>query len=397
MNQPPDRPPHILFLFSDTGGGHRSAAEAIIEALRSEFGDAISTEMVDFFKYYAPPPFNYAPELYPQMVKAPRLWWAAFYVSDGRPQARAITAALWPYVRRSTHALIRNHPADLYVSVHPLSNTFLLRALGSERPPFITVVTDLVTTHALWYDRRADLILLPTELARQRALAYGMAPERLRVVGQPIAARYTAPPGDKRALRRRLGWPEEGMIVLAVGGGEGMGPLGETARAIASAGLDVTLVIVTGRNRKLRAELEAREWPIPVLIYGFTRRMPEFMRAADVLVTKAGPGTIAEAMTAGLPLILYARLPGQEDGNVVYVLRKRAGIWAPKPERVVRALRHWIEHPQERLRVAKNSRRAARPEASRTIARILGARLGLIDEPKALMKVMPPEDTPAGL
>ncbi|RME90555.1 MAG: glycosyltransferase, partial [Anaerolineae bacterium] len=277
-------------------------------------------------------------------------------------------------------ALIRNHPADLYVSVHPLANSFLLRALGNERPPFVTVVTDLVTTHALWYDRRADLILLPTELARQRALAYGMAPERLRVVGQPIAERYAAPPGDKRALRRKLGWPEEGMIVLTVGGGEGMGPLGETARAIAASGLNLCLIVVAGRNEKLRAELEAEAWPIPTRIYGFTRQMPEFMRAADVLVTKAGPGTIAEAMAAGLPLILYARLPGQEDGNVVYVLRKRAGVWAPRPDRVVRTLRRWVENPAARARVAENSRRAARPRASRAIARTLGALLGLVEE-----------------
>ena len=60
-------------------------------------------------------------------------------------------------------------PADLIVTVHPIATSFALRALGRNRPPFFTVVTDLVTTHALWFDTRADRIFVPTELARQRA------------------------------------------------------------------------------------------------------------------------------------------------------------------------------------------------------------------------------------
>ena len=70
--------PHITFLFSDTGGGHRAASEAIIEALHNEFGDAVVTEMVDFLKDYAPPPFNLLPEIYPDMMRAPELWGAMF-------------------------------------------------------------------------------------------------------------------------------------------------------------------------------------------------------------------------------------------------------------------------------------------------------------------------------
>jgi len=94
MNQ--NHKPHILFLFSDTGGGHRSAAEAIIEALELEYGDACSTEMLDFFKGYAPLPFNKMPDWYPDMVKAPQLWGLSFRMSDGRIRARAIPASMWP-------------------------------------------------------------------------------------------------------------------------------------------------------------------------------------------------------------------------------------------------------------------------------------------------------------
>lgn len=369
--------PHVVFYFSDTGGGHRSAAEAIIEAIHLEYKNRVTTEMVDFFKDYAPRPFNKMPDWYPHMVKAPQLWSASFHATDGRPQARAITATMWPIARHAAKTLVQSHPADLIVTVHPFANTFALKALGSNRPPFINVVTDMVTTHALWYDNRADLILVPTENARRRALKYKMPPEKVKVVGLPVADQYCRPRGRKSILRKKLGWTLDKPTVLLVGGGEGMGPLAKTAYEIDASGLDLSLVIVCGRNQKLKATLEARKWENPAYIYGFTRDMPDFMRAADFIVTKAGPGTIAEALNAELPIILYSKLPGQEDGNVTFVQEEGAGVWAPTPQEVVRALTRWVSRPEERKKVIENCRRAGRPEAARTIARTIGEMLGL--------------------
>ncbi len=375
--------PHVLILFSDTGGGHRSASEAIIEALGLEFGESVTTEMVDFFKEYAPMPFNKMPDLYPQLVKAPQLWGAGFYATDGRAQARVITRAFWPYARRAAQKLLDNHPSDIIITTHLAANSVGLWALGKNRKRrFITVVTDPVTTHALWFDNRADLILVPTDMARERAITYHMPPEKVFVVGQPVADRYCTPPGDKRTLREKLGWPQDRMIVLLIGGGEGMGPIAHTAEAINASGLDLGLVIVAGRNERLQAKLESHQWDIPTRIYGFTRDLPDFMRAADALVTKAGPGTIAEALIAGLPIILNARLPGQEDGNVTYVQKERVGVWAPRTDRVVRTLKKWLENPEERERFAQNCFVAARPQSARLIARFIGSQVGLCPAPE---------------
>lgn len=372
------RKQHIVFFFSDTGGGHRSAAEAIIEAINLEYKNKVTTEMVDFFKDYAPPPFNHAAEMYPYMVWSPQLWSAGFHATNGRARARVITTTMWPIARQAARSLVQGHPADLIVTVHPFANSFALRALGANRPPFINVVTDMVTTHALWYDNRADLILVPTENARQRAIKYNMPPEKVQVVGLPVADRYCQPRGRKSTLRKKLGWPLGKPIVLMVGGGEGMGPLAKTAQAIDASGLNVALVIVCGRNQSLKASLELHKWENPTLIYGFTRDMPNFMRAADFIVTKAGPGTIAEALNAELPIILYSKLPGQEDGNVTFVQEEGAGVWAPNPQDVVRALTRWITRPELRQKVIENCRRAGRPEAARKIAHIIGEKLGLV-------------------
>lgn len=377
MDDFPSKHPHILFLFSDTGGGHRSATEAIIEALQLEFDERLTTQMVDIFLDIAPRPLSYLPKWYPYMVRFPEVWGFSYNLSNGSRRARLIVESAYPYVRRSLHKVINQYPADMIVSVHPLANDPFLHALGENHPPFITVVTDLVTTHALWYHREADLCLVPTDAAYQRGLLSGLKPEQLRVVGLPVADRFCQPGGDKNTLRQQLGWPQDLPVVLLVGGGEGMGPLEKTAVAIAEAGLPVTLVIIAGRNQDLKQRLEERQWPMTTLVYGFVNAMPDFMRAADILVTKAGPGTISEALNAGLPMILYSRLPGQEDGNVDYVISEGVGVWAPKTSYIVSSLRAWISHPKQLELAAEACCQAARPQAAREIARILASRLGI--------------------
>ncbi|MGA9533492.1 MAG: glycosyltransferase [Anaerolineales bacterium] len=363
--------PRILFLFSDTGGGHRSAAEAIIEALEAQSPGASDIHLVDVLKDYAPRPFDVLPDAYPKMVKVPQAWELGYRLLDGNRRGRVLTAAVWPYVRSRVRQLVNEEPADLVVSVHPLLIAHVLKGLGDDRPPFITVVTDLVTGHALWYHRRVDLTIVPTVEARQRALDCGLLPERVRVVGLPVAQRFCQPLEDPAAARRELGWPEDRPVVLLVGGAEGMGPVYDTARAIARQSGEFGLAIITGRNEALRQRLETVDWEVETKIYGFEHRMPTMMGAATLLVTKAGPGTITEALNAGLPMVLYSRIPGQEDGNVDYVVAEGVGTWAPGPAATAASVRTWLQAPEALEQAANKCRRIARPEAAVEIAGIL--------------------------
>ncbi len=365
--------PHIVFLFSDTGGGHRSASNAIIEALELQYPQQTTHELVDIFREYAPPPLSHAPEIYPPLSRMPRLFGAGFHISDGRRRARLMYQLLWPYIQRGLRRLLREHPADLYVSVHQLFNTPMARILTLNHldTPFVTVVTDLVTTHAAWYSERANRIIVPTQVAFDRGRKYGIAAARMQIIGLPVADQFRHAPRDRAQTRAELGWQQDRPVALLVGGGEGMGPLEETAKAIDAAGLPVTLAIIAGRNKRLKERLERHPWQTPCFLYGFVQKMPDFMRAADVLVTKAGPGTISEAFIAGLPMILYSRLNGQEEGNVDYVVDNGAGIWSPRPESVVNHLRRWLTHPEERQGAAQACLALARPEASQQIAAAL--------------------------
>jgi len=363
----------VIFLFSDTGGGHRSAAEAIIEALNTEFPQRYSCEMVDFFKDYSPPPFNLAGPVYPAMSRLEYLWKRSFEVSNNPDRIRVIFSMLWPYIRNAMYKLLDEHPCDLFVSVHPLVNIPLLRAMQKRalRCPYLIVVTDLVSTHTAWYAKEADLVIIPTNKAVRRAIKSNVDPERIKVIGLPVDEKFRISEKTRGALRTEYGWPDETPVILLVGGGEGMGPLEEIAKAINKESFDAGLAIVTGRNHRLKQKLDKLDWNIPSFIYGFRKDMPDLMRAADILITKAGPGTISEALISGLPIILYHRIPGQEEGNVSYVLDEGAGIWAPEISDIITALKNWLDHPEERVKAVKNAERIAKPNASIDIAKVI--------------------------
>lgn len=366
----PNQRNRVLFLFSDTGGGHRSAAEAIIEALEQRYSENMEARMVDVLKEYAPRPLDRLPDLYPDMARHPQMWGLGYKLSDG-PQASFLEKAFWPYVRRAMKRLVYEQEAECIVSVHPLFNTAYLRAAGEDRPPFITVVTDLVSAHSLWYEPKVDLCVVPTESAAQRARECNLSEDIIRVIGLPVAQRFCEPIGDRSALRAGLDWPKDLPVILLVGGGEGMGPLGETAEKIHELDLDLALAIVTGRNATLKKKLEERAWPKPTFVYGFERRIPEMMRAATLLVTKAGPGTITEALNAGLPMVLYSHLPGQETGNIDYVVEAGVGLWAPGPQRSAEAVRWWLWNQEVLQAAGEACQRMARPQAAMDIAEVI--------------------------
>src|SRR3990172_1519743 len=98
----------IVLLFSDTGGGHRSAAEAIAEAVEVEFPGRFETRLLDAFKSYAPIPLNQSAALWPELVRRPQTWGLAYRLSNGRQRGRGLTAITWPYVRRAAQRLVRD-------------------------------------------------------------------------------------------------------------------------------------------------------------------------------------------------------------------------------------------------------------------------------------------------
>lgn len=380
MNQ---RARRLLFLFSDTGGGHRSSACAVAQALQDLYGEQAQIELVDVLANYAPWPLNQLGNIYPHLVRLRGWPWAAgYHLSDGPRRVSLLTSGCWPLVRADLLRLLHDHPTDVIVCCHPMFNHPMLRTLAKTKTEtsLITLVTDLVATHAFWFVPGVTRCLVPTEDARLRALACGLPAERIRVTGLPVSSRFAAAAQeDPLAVRRRLGLEPDLPVVLLVSGAEGMGPVRRTSKAIANSGVQAQLVIVTGRNERLRARLTAETWSLPVRVEGFVHNMHEWMRAADLLVSKAGPSTISEALVLGLPMVLSGALPGQERPNVDYVVQAGAAVWAPTTSQVTRAVRELLTPGTMRMRLAHMAARArtlARPNASRRIAETVWAAAG---------------------
>ena len=362
----------ILFLLSDTGGGHRASAMAISEAIETLYPGRYEILIEDVWKRHMPSPISRFPDTYgwitgPGMPIWAVLWKLTYY----RKMQRLMFASFAPLVKNSVAAFMRKEQPDLVVSVHPLMNHLGLqwRESAGLNVPFITVVTDMVTLHSSWICPEVDRCLVPTEKARMLALELGMPKEKLAVHGQPVGLKFNAVGSDKRKHRQLLGIDPDTPTILIVGGGEGTGQIYRIARRIAKTIPYGQMLVVTGRNQRLKTRMDAVAWSIPTQVYGFVDNMPELMGAADLLVTKAGPGTISEAFIIGLPLILSGYIRGQEAGNVAYVKEHKAGAYAATTRGLTSLARDWLDVNNPILQeLARNASLLARPNASLDIA-----------------------------
>lgn len=372
--------PHILILMSDTGGGHRAAAEAIQHAIqRLDSAGRFTTEVLDFIKATAIPPWDRIGRLYkPAVDHASWLWGAGFKLTSPQPIRKGLTALNATIAGPKMMRLLRKHPADLVLSVHPLSTSVPGRILERIRPevPFVTVVTDPVTAHPFWFWKGADRTFVASEEARARAIRAKVPPHTIELTGLPIDLRFAELPSQGEEMKREYGMPATRAMVLLIGGGEGMGDLEGFARAVASSALPLSLMVVAGRNEKLRRHLNSVDWAIPTQITGFVRDMPRRMAAADLLITKAGPGTLCEGLAAGLPIFISGFIPGQEEGNVRWIMDNHAGRLTPNPDEVSIALHGLFDKkgPTALYDEAHEAAlRLARPTAALTIAEQLMA------------------------
>lgn len=358
-----------LIAFSDTGGGHRAAATAIRAALAAVRPE-VETELIDPFARCHRWPFRSLGQQYPTVIEhAPWLWHAGFVATNTPRRTAFVQRLAWPVMRSTFADIARTFAPDVIVSTHPLL-TAPLRAVFPATPLLVTV-TDLVSGHVSWYSPDADLTTVPTIAAREQAIRCGVSPQRLSVTGVPVLSRFVAVPGDRATLRRELGWNPERATLLLAGGAEGLGPLESMCDAIDQADLPCDIAVVAGRNASLAKRLRARRWRGTVHVYDFVSNFPEMMRAASVLLTKAGPGTISEACASGCPMILFGAIPGQETGNINFVTSGRAGVWAPSPLAVTAALHAWLvgrDAPAALRRASAAALRLSRPDAAREIA-----------------------------
>nr|GMC58595.1 monogalactosyldiacylglycerol synthase 2, chloroplastic-like [Ipomoea batatas] len=276
---------------------------------------------------------------------------------------------------REVEAGLMEYKPDIIISVHPLMQHIPLLVLKwqglQKKVIFVTVITDLNSCHRTWFHPGVNRLYCPSEEVAKRALLDGLDESQTRVFGLPIRPSFCRAVLSKNELRLELELDPTLPAVLLMGGGEGMGPVKKTAEALEEALFDKEhgrpigqMVVICGRNEALAASLRELEWGIPIKVKGFEKQMEKWMAACDCIITKAGPGTIAEALIRGLPIILNDYIPGQEKGNVPYVVENGAGVFTRSPKETAKIVADWFSTKTNELKtMSENALKLAQPNA----------------------------------
>ncbi|MBI4003618.1 MAG: glycosyltransferase [Candidatus Omnitrophica bacterium] len=362
--------------YATAGAGHRRAAEAIAQAAAAAFPQA-RVECRDVLAFESPLLAGLYPKTYYLLVRhLAVLWGFCFELLD----ARGVYAVVEP-IRRTWNRIIgrpflrwlKEESFDVVVATHflPADLFGAGKRAGWLTARVVVVVTDL-HPHRFWLAPEADLFVVGTPDVAVECHQRGIAPQRVRVIGIPIAKGFHLPV-DRSEVLRRFHLDPQRRTVLVTSGGMTVGPFEPVVEAILrledAAPGRIQLLVVCGENRAAahRLERRVRDGKMPARVFGFVDNMPELMGASDLVVAKAGGLTVMETLSEGLPLILYHAIPGQERFNAQYVERSGAALWAHSPADVAAAVRRYLDNPAAFAVMRDAARRLSRPDAAETI------------------------------
>lgn len=364
----------VAFCSAAVGCGHTRASVAIHDALqaRGQLGGATFVEALD----HAPGWFTRAyRDGYLRAVRhLPRLVGAIY---DRTDVPRRDQRALAPILDRSEDSVLRAfrahpalHAADAVVSTHFLTTAVLgrMRLRGELRAPVVTVVTD-EHPHAVWLHPGIDLTCVASDAAYTSAIEGGLDPDRVAVTGIPVDPRFCMAASGAIAGTDRAERP----IVLACGGGQGLGDLADAVSAIVAAQAPCTVVAVAGRNAMLEATLRriaaAATGMTEVRVLGYTNAMHALMASADLMVGKPGGLTTTEARAMSLPMLLLRPIPGQEERNARMLVGRGAAVQLARAADAGRAVREILADPTRLASMRAACGAIGRPRAAFDVAR----------------------------
>jgi processive 1,2-diacylglycerol beta-glucosyltransferase len=367
----------ILVLSASVGAGHLRAAQAVELALRElapadaeiRNVDVLSLTNAAFRKIYG--------EAYLDLVnKAPHVL-GFFYDLLDRPRRtkskRDRLRLAWETLNlRKFCDLIESERWDVVVNTHFLPPEIIrsLKKGGKLKLPQITVVTDF-EVHGMWVNDPLDQYCCATDESAAYLKTLGVPPERIAVTGIPIHPVFSKP-RDRASALKAHGLRGDRPVILQLSGGFGVGPIEMLFRSILSIEQPLEVVVVAGRNEKVKAQLQAVDVPTRhrAKVMGFTDKIDELMAAADVVVTKPGGLTSSEVLVRGAAMAIVNPIPGQESRNSDYLLEHGAAIKINNAATLPHKLGALISDEKRLETLKRNARRIARPQAAFDVAKI---------------------------
>lgn len=346
------RVPKILIISSDTGGGHRSAAAAIVAGVQKFFeGESYAVRVVRAVEDSHAITEKLV-RLYNWLLRNRQNWMKYLYwvVNRVRPetreffQRRCITYCSEVFERWCPH---------IVVSVHPMTQHIFARILKelklADRIPLVSVVTD--PSYGFWKGWACDdvsLYLVASDEAKRQLLDYGIPEDRIKISGMPVHPKF-AYPGEEaaRAARRALQLDPEKFTVFVNAGWEGGGNVPQIFRELVRGKLDVQAIFLAGRNDELKSAAEslALDAMFPVRVIGYSEQVEQLMSAANVMISKLGGLTTFEALACRVPIIADVITPPmpQEAGTASLITKRGAGVLLERASDIVPVIRRMVE------------------------------------------------------
>jgi spore coat polysaccharide biosynthesis predicted glycosyltransferase SpsG len=342
----------IHIVFHDAGGGHRNAAislKAIIEQQKRPWHVELVQfqELTDHLDVLRRVTGIRIQEQYNTLL---RNGWTLGATSLLRVLQTIIRIFHKPMVTLLTKYW-HEHPADLLVSVIPHFNRQLHESWSAACPgkPFVTLITDLADfPPRFWIEPIPEqYVIAGTEKAAKQARSSGHKEDHIfKTSGMILRPDFYAEESiDVPELKKQMGLREDLPTAIVLFGGYGSGVMYQIARRLDREAVPVQLILICGRNEKLAARFRAESWKMPVHVVGFTKDVHRLMRAADFMIGKPGPGSIAEAMVRHLPVLIECNiwtLP-QERYNAEWVKEKNVGVVLDNFREVAAGVRQMLE------------------------------------------------------
>jgi processive 1,2-diacylglycerol beta-glucosyltransferase len=371
--------PRVLILSASVGAGHLRAAQAVELALR-ETAPRATVRNLDVLELTNRAFRHLYGRAYLDLVnKAPHVL-GYFYDLLDRPHRKnsardRLRLALEKLNLRRFIAFLKDQPWDLVINTHflPAEIIAALRRKNELTLPQVTVTTDF-ETHRLWVNQPCDHYFTATGEGARYLISFGVPESDVTVSGIPIHPVFSKAK-DQAATRKKLGLAGDRPVVLQLAGGFGVGPIAKLYQALLSVRRPLDVVAVTGRNEKVKAQLEAlpTEGRHRTRVLGFTDQIDEWMAAADLVVSKPGGLTTSETLARGAVMVIVNPIPGQESRNSDFLLESGAAVKVNNVATLAYKVDALLEDAPRLAQLKANSARLGRPRAAyEVVSRALG-------------------------
>lgn len=360
----------VLFISAPIGSGHIRAAQSIQQALKDMRPD-IETQLTNVFDFFNPKLGKTILAFYLQILKLyPKLYGMAYGWGNSSRFALWGRQVISRYLANRMLHYINDYKPAAIVCTHatPAGLVANLLQRGLIHTPSIGVVTDFII-HRLWVYPELTHYYVAHQGMRSFLADYNITLNRSSVSGIPIMPQFTNKQ-EKTSTLRKLGLNDFIKTVLIMGGGAGIMPLDLIVRACCELDDPIQLIVVAGHNQSMYNKLAQIKNTAskPILLYSYTDNVHELMGASDLLVSKPGGVSSAEALAMGLPLIIFKPIPGVEEANTDYLIRTGAAVRADTLEEVKELVKTLLRENQRRESMQNLSFVAGKPQAAACIA-----------------------------